>query len=290
MGQIRKIESLRSLADLFSVRFVSTAISDHSSDLIDKRIRKHLINIQVANGYRYADFFGSLYKELCQLYANEYIFKNTILNTVRKNKKYNESVVLDELTIGKSIADMVIINGEAEIYEIKTLLDKPDKLHQQLQSYYKAVKLVNVVIHKSELEKYMLHLKAEPCGILVYSVDHGLKRIRKPEPCSVHLDSTTIFKLLRKNEYLAIVNKFVNLPPNLPNTEMFRYCLTQVKQIEILEFQESAFQIMKLRKRNLEGFFATFCIPDEFAYVSYQINLKSYAYSEFSQFLDKTLN
>ena len=290
MRQIRKIESLRSLAELFSNSLMSKAIIGDRSDLLSNRIRKHFFNIPVGNGCNYSDFFKSLYQELSLLYANEYIFKNTILNAVRRDDKYKDSVILDEFTIGKSIADMVIINGKTEIYEIKTLLDKPDRLGQQLKSYYQAVTLVNVVIHKSELDKYMIYLGSDPCGILVNSVKNGLERIRKPEAFSDYLNHTTLFKLLRKNEFLQIINNSFKNLPDLPNTEIFRYCLSRVNELDIKELQKLTFQILKLRKENIDGFFGSHKIPDEFAYVSYQINLNSITYNRFSQFLDKKIN
>lgn len=290
MGNIRKIESLRSLAGLFSASLIAKSVAAASPDIVERRIRKHITNIPASQGSRYADFFGLLYQELSSLYANEYIFKNTIINTVRKDIKYNDSIILDELTIGKAIADMVIINGEAELYEIKTMLDSPDRLMHQLHSYFKAIPLVNVVIHKTELNKYFKYLHAESCGILVFSLENGLERIRKAEPNYSSLDHTTIFKLLRKGEYLKIVNENFNPVPDVPNTEIFQYCLSQVKKMDLLDFQKLSFQVMKLRKENLHNFFSTFPVPYEFAYVFYQINLNSSFYIKFDQFLDKTIN
>jgi hypothetical protein len=290
MGNIRKIESLRSLAGLFSASLIAKSVAAPSPAIVERRIRKHITNIPASQGSRYADFFGLLYQELSSLYANEYIFKNTIINTVRKDKKYRDSIILDEFTIGKSIADVVIINGDAEIYEIKTNLDNPDRLLEQLNSYYKAVTLVNVVIHKNEQNKYLKYLNTTPCGILVFSLDHGLERIRQPEKFSSSLDHSTIFKLLRKGEYLKIIKDLYNYVPEVPNTEIFQHCLSQIKEIEVSDFQKLSFQVLKMRKKNIEDFFNAITVPDEFAYVLYQLNISKTFYLKFDKFINQTIN
>jgi hypothetical protein len=290
MENIRKIESLRSLAGLFSGSLISKSLTTTSSNLVERRIRKHFENITSVRGIKYVDFFETLYQELTRLYANEYIFKNTIINSVRRDKKYHDSIILDEFTIGKSIADMVIINGDAEIFEIKTNLDNPDRLLEQLNIYYKAVTLVNVVIHKNELNKYLKYLNTMPCGILVFSLEHGLERIRQPERFSSRLDHSTIFKLLRKGEHLKIIQDLYNQVPDVPNTEFFTYCLSQIKEIEVTDFQKLSFQVLKMRKKRIEDFFNSLNVPDAFAYVLYQLDISNAGYLKFDKFINQIIN
>ena len=290
MGNIRKIESLRSLAGLFSGSLIVKSISTSSSNAVERRIRKHFENITSVQGIRYVDFFETLYQELTRLYANEYIFKNTIINSVRKEEKYHDSIILDEFSIGKSIADMVIINGDAEIYEIKTNLDNPDRLLDQLNTYYKAVTLVNVVTHKNELNKYLKYLSKIPCGILVFSRENGLERIRQPEKFSSKLEHSTIFKLLRKGEYMKMIKDLYNIQPDIPNTEIFTYCYSQIKEIEVSDFQNLSFQVIKMRKKSIEDFFSSLNVPDEFAYVLYQLNISNTFYLKFDKFINQTVN
>lgn len=290
MENIRKIESLRSLAGLFSGNLISKSLITTSSNLVERRIRKHFENITTSLGIKYADFFKTLYQELTRLYANEYIFKNNIINSVRLDKKYSDSIILDEFPIGKSIADMVIINGDAEIFEIKSNLDNPDRLLDQLDTYYKAVTLVNVVIHNNELDKYLKYLKTKPCGILVLSPEHGLERIRQPERFSSKLDHATIFKLLRKGEHLKIINDLYDQVPDVPNTELFKYCFSLIADIEVTEFQKLSFQILKKRKKRIDVFFNSFDVPDEFAYVLYQLNISNAGYLKFDKFINQTIN
>jgi len=54
---------------------------------------------------------------------------NTLLNKLLV-------AALSQVHIGHSIADFVMINGEGQIYEIKSSLDNFDRLCDQLRDYF----------------------------------------------------------------------------------------------------------------------------------------------------------
>lgn len=65
-----------------------------------------------------------LYELLLKTHRNEYVYKNTLLNRIVMGRHSpRTSTAFTEVPIGDSIADFLIINGKATVYEIKTDLD-----------------------------------------------------------------------------------------------------------------------------------------------------------------------
>ena len=59
---------------------------------------------------------------------------NTLLNKLLVGiHNVNTTTTLSQIRIGHSIADFAMINGEGQVYEIKSGLDNFDRLYDQLQ-------------------------------------------------------------------------------------------------------------------------------------------------------------
>jgi len=86
----------------------------------DSKIKSYVTSL----GLNHYDTFESLYKVLTDNYRSEYVYKNTLFNKLLLGKhNLNTTSALVELPIGDSIADFVLFNGSATVYEIKTELD-----------------------------------------------------------------------------------------------------------------------------------------------------------------------
>lgn len=59
------------------------------------------------------------------------------------------------MTINKSKADFILLNGKAVVYEIKTELDTLNRIVNQVSDYYKVFKNVEIVTEKSHLDKIL---------------------------------------------------------------------------------------------------------------------------------------
>lgn len=58
------------------------------------------------------------------MHRNEYVYKNVLLNRIVMGRHSTRtSTAFTEVPIGDSIADFLIINGKATVYEIKTDLE-----------------------------------------------------------------------------------------------------------------------------------------------------------------------
>ena len=104
-----------------------------------------LNSLTLSSTKNYYDTFELLYNQLLRQYRNEYVYKNTLFNKLVlgiHSLKTTSAIV--ELPIVDSIADFILFNGKAVVYEIKTELDSLERLEGQLANYYKAFDIVNV--------------------------------------------------------------------------------------------------------------------------------------------------
>ena len=106
------------------------------------------------------------------------------------------STAFTEVPIGDSIADFLIINGKATVYEIKTDLDSLARLDSQLTDYYRAFDHVCVVCGERHLPSLMKRYENTPVGIVAMT-DRRTKK--EPQAYSEALSHEPLFKLLRKS-------------------------------------------------------------------------------------------
>ncbi|MEA5428250.1 sce7726 family protein [Arcicella lustrica] len=202
------------------------------------------------------EFIKDIYKLLSKNYRNEYVYKNTILKKIIKDKtlKENTSIVINEFKVGKSIADLVFINGENRVFEIKTELDSPERLKTQIFDYQKVFSEIYIVTHWTLQDKYLSILQKNKdfsnVGLIVLDEKFKLETIKTSNISNAFLDTNTLFKLLRKNEYCSLLESVFGKLPDVPNTLFFKECLKLANSIAPEKLQKLVFQ--ELKKRNLK--------------------------------------
>src|SRR5262245_22734531 len=113
---------MHSLSQVFSPAIFRKAIHEGDNRIISSRLKKY-IKTDSSQSLTNRDAIKSAYKLLQENYRFEYVYKNALLNKLIEDRKHKETTVLNELRVGKSIADTVFVNGEPVLYEIKTELD-----------------------------------------------------------------------------------------------------------------------------------------------------------------------
>jgi hypothetical protein len=126
-----------------------------------------------------------------------------------------------EFRVGESIADCVVINGHAHVYEIKTELDDPSKLHKQIRDYQKAFSFVTVVTHDSLSARYLELLPFEEVGLLALSARGQLSTKRHAQAAGQHLDVRTMFAALRQREFIAIERRISGRRPQCRPVDLY---------------------------------------------------------------------
>lgn len=182
-------------------------------------------------------------------YRNEYLYKNLIAEKLfLGTHSLNTATLLTEFRVGGSVADAVLINGEATAFEVKTELDSPTRLLKQIEDYQKAFPSVVVVTHHSMFGDYEKVLEGSGVGITVLTARRTLSKVVSPQWTESKLDVTTMMKSLRKNEYSNIVRDVYGCVPEVPNTMFFRECLRKSLKIDPDEYQKRFYQQLRLRQ------------------------------------------
>src|SRR5690606_13072256 len=182
-----------------------------------------------------------------QHYRHEYIYKNKLLNDyVLKYYALEGTILLNEFRIGQSIADAVLINGTNKVSEIKTELDTPERLHNQLADYYKAFTEVYLFTHVSLLDKYLRILPSH-VGVLVYTEEGQVVEYRVPQLYREELDASFMMASLRKPEYTKLVKQLVGFVPAVTPAFFYRSCLAILKELPVEEVRKAYCNILKGR-------------------------------------------
>lgn len=279
-----------SLSQILSTSIFKNIILENDSQSFRKRVDTYLQVLNLSSDYTNLQAIQSIYQCLRLNYRNEYFYKNSLFDDLVKKKKLKDTVVLNELRINKSIADTVFINGKAIVYEIKTELDRPEKLLGQIEDYQKAFSKVYVVTHHTVFYPYYQLIKNTGVGLLCLDEEGQLIERRVAQEISDYFDYTVLFKLLRKHEYTAIIEEQLGVIPNVPNTQHFKTCLRLVNEIPVYQFQNLVRLKLKDRSNEDQVKFATQLTPQELRYICYTSNLKSSQYSNLADFLDHSVN
>lgn len=197
------------------------------------------------------DAFNAIYNFMKRNYRNEYYYKNQLLNNLLIGRRsLNTTSAIRELPISNSIADFILINGKAQVFEIKSGLDSLKRLTGQLQDYYKAFTYVNVIMDEVHLKKVEKAVLNKNVGLYVLTKRNTIKKIREANEYNNLLDHTVIFKILRKKEYEEILLKYFGKLSSADDFHYFRDSLKIFKQLPIEVAQQELTTMLKLRYLN----------------------------------------
>lgn len=209
----------------------------------------------------------SLNADLRRHYRGEYVYKDAIANKILLGRYSLGAAMLSEFRIGSSIADSVLVNGAAVVYEIKTELDSSAKLEKQLADYYSVFDRVNVVVHESLVEKYEVLLEGSPCGIIAFTARSGLSVRKPPAQYSELLRTASMMRALRRHEYVGVLEAAGLSVPDVPPVQFFRECALLADAVDPHDYLRLMTPVLKqrtIRERELAS-------RDEFRPFRYQI-------------------
>ncbi|HEG9621182.1 TPA: sce7726 family protein, partial [Staphylococcus aureus] len=188
---------------VFSQKILHQIAIKNKSDVVDEAYDFY---IQGPKNINVIQKMKSLYNYLKKSYRNEYFYKNTMLNKLLLGRhSVNTTTALSEMPIGKSIADFILLNGKGVVYEIKTELDKLDRLDNQINDYYEVFNYVVVITNDKHLNKVMARYKDTTVGILVLTSRNTLSEVQKPKENNSLLNSKAMYNFLRKEERKRVI-------------------------------------------------------------------------------------
>lgn len=280
------IDAFRSLSLIFTPSNFDRILRLNDVKKTRASIKKY---VTIKEGSTYGQILESLYTQLQEKYCSEYIYKNTLLNQYFLEKySLNTTTVLNEFKINSSIADFVLLNGTARIYEIKTELDNLGKLDKQIEDYVRFANEVYVVTTSKYIPRLLKDYSNSSIGLIEFTSDNRFKQHKAALSNEKSFDHLTIFKTLRKGEYLSIIENYFGFIPDVPNTRIYNACLDLCKEIDVREFQKIVFNTLKKRKISSPDFFKSSATPYELKQICYSLNLSIFEYQILYDFLNKS--
>lgn len=243
------LTNLNALSKLISNAGLQRLIYNDTSKVYGKQLKKLLgkNGVNVDGKTSFSEMLSLGYQQLLEHYRHEYIYKTAILNSyVLREHSLDDTILLNEFKVGTSKADVIVVNGTNKVFEIKTELDTPERLQNQVNDYFKAFSEVYLVVHHSMLSKYLGRVDMH-VGIMVFSKKGEIETVYTATPDHSRLESTTMLKSLRKDEYLSLIKNINGSIPITKPVHLFTECCRIAKSFPVKTIHNEFLKIIKQR-------------------------------------------
>ncbi len=237
------LNRLRDYATLFS-RQVASEVLSGNMDKIKHKIERYDA-VWSSSNKSYHEYLQKVYRILNENYRNEYILKNELLNDWLKDHiGSSHSEIYSEFKVGTAKADLVMFNGSARAFEIKSEYDSPARLNNQLRNYVKAFHEVYVVVPEAHLKKYASTID-DTVGLISFWND-GFKKERESH-IRKRLCRKTVMTLLHSKEYKQLVQTYYGSLPRMTSFTQYDICFERIMDIDESSF--TALYLSTLKNR-----------------------------------------
>ncbi len=239
-------------ASIFSRRNIENIFCDDFT-LFDELIQTYDKQIVGQDIINYKNYFCYAFRYLMRNYRNEYIVKNALLNNLIKHHGTSQTVAFNEFRVGKSIADLVLFNGNSRAYEIKTEYDSPKRLGTQMIDYNELFQFCYLVVHEQYYEKYHKDINSN-VGVIIYSLDKGHIHFEEKQSATenTNINPYLLMRCLRTEEYKRIVSLYYDSLPEMNAFTAFEICEELMANVPASKLHEFFISTMKERRSNMK--------------------------------------
>lgn len=266
---------------IFTRNTFAELLRSNKASIYSLVVEKYIENAQDKNNH---EIICELYNLLRLYYQNEYYYKNTLIKKLLLGvHNLNTTTALSEITINKSKADFVLINGIATVYEIKTGLDNLDRLKSQINDYYKAFARVCIVTCNGNFSAVSKFITDTGIGLYILTERNQLSTKQKPIDNYSMLDTSIMFKTLRKKEYESILKKVYGCLPSTTQFLYYKECKDLFSKIDTKDAYNLYLKELKNRNRIDTDLYNT--IPNELKTIFYFSNFSKKDCNKLDNFL-----
>jgi hypothetical protein len=239
-------KSVHAINKIFSAAAIrELAASQKSSYLKDI---EPVLQMAGLDGATVRDAFAWAQKKLAGSYRSEYFYKSILVEKiVRGVHSPNTMAVYSEFRVGLSRADLVLINGDATVYEIKTEMDDLSKAEKQVAEYFSCFKKVVFVVDERHIDGVIAILPRQ-VGISSICARSRIKIVRAPAARSDLINSRALFSCMHRSEYERLLDDFAS--PELDRNS-YAKILGFIDKMPVDDLY--AYFVKMLRERKLAG-------------------------------------
>jgi hypothetical protein len=217
---IYSASQLSALTRLFSATVFREMAKKGRSGLFRRLIEQTELSARADPRVTVSDIFDSAFDILKVAgRRDEYIYRAAISHKVLMGThSLRTASMLNEFRAGSCKADLVILNGTATVYEIKSERDSLARLANQVENYKRVFAKVNVVTSEGHIESVMATVP-DDVGVMCLSKRYRITTVREAIDCPARICPGTVFESLRTAEAAAILREMGVTVPRVPNTQ-----------------------------------------------------------------------
>lgn len=153
-------------------------------------------------------------------YRDEYIYKAALVKRVLLGTHSLQTAsMLCEFRAGHCKADLVILNGTAAVYEIKSERDSLSRLQKQVAAYSKVFAKVNVIASENHISSIEASVP-DYVGIHILNRRYRVSTVREAMDRPEDTSTEAIFDAIRTQEAIMILTMNGFSVPDVPNTAL----------------------------------------------------------------------
>lgn len=176
---------------------------------------------------------------------NEYVYRSALThNVLLGSHSLATASMLREFRTGACKADLVILNGTATVYEIKSDRDSLSRLERQLADYQKVFAKVYVIAGEAHVCE-VLDAAPSHVGVMRLSRWDRVTTVRESTDRSSYVCPRAIFQSLRLSEAQSVLRDLGIPVPEAPNTLLHAAVGTCFERLEPADAHRSMVKVLK---------------------------------------------
>lgn len=149
---------------------------------------------------------------------DEYVYRTAISHKILMGThSLRTASMLTEFRAGSCKADLVVLNGTATVYEIKSERDSLVRLANQVENYKRVFAKVNVIASESHINGVLSTVPSD-VGVMCLSKRYQISTVREALDCPARICPASVFESLRAAEATSIITALGRTVPDVPNT------------------------------------------------------------------------
>lgn len=202
-------------------------------------------------GSTVGDAFDAAFRSLRRVgQRDEYVYRAALTQNVLLGRhSLKTASMLNEFRVGACRADLVILNGTATVYEIKSERDSLVRLAHQVKNYQKIFTKIYIISSEDHISGVKNNVPNE-VGIMCLSKRFQISTIRDADDYWNRLCPLTIFESLRSVEARSVLTDLGAKIPDVPNTMLHGTMREMFPEHAPIEVHKAMVSTLK-RTRNL---------------------------------------
>lgn len=183
-------------------------------------------------------------------FRHEYIYKTALTHKKLLGKHSLQTAsMLNEFRVGECKADLVILNGTATVYEVKSERDSLKRLERQVGAYAKVFGRIYVIAGENHIAQVIASVPRE-VGVLRLNSRYQISTVQQATDRPEHTSPASIFDSIRTAEARMILQEQGISIPSVPNTELHSALRALFVKLKPCEAHEGMVRVLK-STRNL---------------------------------------